>query len=253
MTPHLIFGSDKSRIAKRGTVSTTPYLGFKKNYAWFGPAKVYPLPECPHTLCIIVLNIPRLAICQSAKTALSQFFLRCQLKLALLVRISFASRRSNPQDMYMELTRRCLALHLLGPRIKHGLYHIPSAIPSSSIHELANCLSFDLWDLRISIYDEFATTHNTLLSPSTSPAFGLGTMDETLNPAKLNSELVLKPIISELVRTQVCFPNLKLLVDRISVVTLSSSEQSKSTKAYRLYLTDGEKSIQGRPKHHFSY
>lgn len=71
-------------------------------------------------------------------------------------------------------------------------------------------------------------------------------MDEPLDATKLNSELVLKPIIEELVRTQVCFPNLKLLVDRLSVVTLPPTEQSARNKAFRLYLSDGEKSIQGR-------
>ena len=71
-------------------------------------------------------------------------------------------------------------------------------------------------------------------------------MDEPLDATKLNSELVLKPIIEELVRTQVCFPNLKLLVDRLSVVTLPPTEQSARNKAFRLYLSDGERSIQGR-------
>ena len=55
----------------------------------------------------------------------------------------------------------------------------------------------------------------------------------------------IKPIIQELVRTQVCFPNIKLLVDKISIVKVPSSTESSSLKAYRMYLTDREKTIQG--------
>lgn len=53
-----------------------------------------------------------------------------------------------------------------------------------------------------------------------------------------------KPIINELVRTQVCFPNIKLLVDRISTVEVASTTESSGLKAYRMYLTDREKTIQ---------
>lgn len=66
------------------------------------------------------------------------------------------------------------------------------------------------------------------------------------NAADFKPDLILKPIIRELARTQVCFPNLKFLVDRISIVTLPRREQATENEAYRLYLTDGEKSIQGR-------
>ena len=55
----------------------------------------------------------------------------------------------------------------------------------------------------------------------------------------------IKPIITELVRTQVCFPNIKLLVDKISVVKVPSATESSGLEAYRMYLTDREKTIQG--------
>lgn len=60
-----------------------------------------------------------------------------------------------------------------------------------------------------------------------------------------DSPSYIKPIIKELVRTQVCFPNIKLLVDRISVVKVSSATESSGLEAYRMYLTDREKTIQG--------
>lgn len=55
----------------------------------------------------------------------------------------------------------------------------------------------------------------------------------------------LKPVIKELVRTQVCFPNLKLLVDKVSIVVLQGNQTTTGKEAYRLFLTDGEKTIQG--------
>ena len=58
-----------------------------------------------------------------------------------------------------------------------------------------------------------------------------------------DSASYVKPIIRELVRTQVCFPNIKLLVDKISIVEIPSD--TSGLKAYRLYLTDREKTIQG--------
>ena len=60
-----------------------------------------------------------------------------------------------------------------------------------------------------------------------------------------DSASYLKPIIEELVRTQVCFPNIKLLVDRISIVKVPSATDSSSHEAYLMYLTDREKTIQG--------
>lgn len=71
-------------------------------------------------------------------------------------------------------------------------------------------------------------------------------MDGKPLPAGFKPKLVLKPVIKELARTQVCFPDLKLLVDRISIVTLPSTQHTVN-EAYRLYLTDGERTIQGTP------
>ena len=51
----------------------------------------------------------------------------------------------------------------------------------------------------------------------------------------------LKPIIAEIARTEVCFPNIKLLVEEISLDNISGTE----TWAFRLWLTDGEKIVQG--------
>ena len=52
-----------------------------------------------------------------------------------------------------------------------------------------------------------------------------------------------KPIIREIVRTEVCFPNIQLLVDYISVEVIDA-DQGKET--FRLYLTDGEVNIRGK-------
>lgn len=60
-----------------------------------------------------------------------------------------------------------------------------------------------------------------------------------------HSASYIKPIIKELVRTQVCFPNIKLLVDKISIVKVPSDTEGSGLEAYRLYLTDREKTIQG--------
>lgn len=55
-------------------------------------------------------------------------------------------------------------------------------------------------------------------------------------------ELKLKPCIAELLRTDYCQPGLIMVVDKILVVTMANTEQNQ---AYRLYLSDGEKNIQG--------
>lgn len=60
-----------------------------------------------------------------------------------------------------------------------------------------------------------------------------------------HSTSYIKPIIKELVRTQVCFPNITLLVDKISIVKVPSTTESSGLEAYRMYLTDREKTIQG--------
>ncbi|KAF6221664.1 hypothetical protein HO133_001632 [Letharia lupina] len=59
-----------------------------------------------------------------------------------------------------------------------------------------------------------------------------------------DSASYIKPIIKELVRTQVCFPNIKLLVDKISTVKVPSATESSGLEAYRMHLTDREKTIQ---------
>ena len=66
-----------------------------------------------------------------------------------------------------------------------------------------------------------------------------------LNPDTVQPHHTLRPVIKELVRTQVRFPNLKLLVDKVTVVVLPEQENAAGNKAYRLFLTDGEKMIQG--------
>lgn len=60
----------------------------------------------------------------------------------------------------------------------------------------------------------------------------------------------IKPIIRELVRTQVCFPNIKLLVDKISIVEVPSAAESSDLKAYLMYLTDRQRTIQGLRSFH---
>ncbi|KAL9008100.1 MAG: hypothetical protein Q9173_006741 [Seirophora scorigena] len=64
----------------------------------------------------------------------------------------------------------------------------------------------------------------------------------------IDLDLSVKPVIHELVRTQVCFPNLKLLVDKIVVVTLPDVDELAGNEAYKLTLTDGEKTIQALVK-----
>ena len=61
----------------------------------------------------------------------------------------------------------------------------------------------------------------------------------------MGNDFELKPVIRELVRTRVCFPDILLLVDKITVVDLTDSEPYTNTGAYQLYLTDGEVTIQG--------
>lgn len=60
----------------------------------------------------------------------------------------------------------------------------------------------------------------------------------------MSNEFELKPVIRELVRTRVCFPDILLLVDKITVVDLTDSDPNTNTGAYQLYLTDGEVTIQ---------
>lgn len=54
----------------------------------------------------------------------------------------------------------------------------------------------------------------------------------------------LKPVIKELVRTQVMFPDVELLVDKMNIVK-TASRGNDHFGTYLVYLTDNEKSIQG--------
>ena len=58
-------------------------------------------------------------------------------------------------------------------------------------------------------------------------------------------ELRLKPVIEEIIRTEYCFPNLKLLVERIEVVVVPEADELDGNEAYRLTLTDGVHTIKG--------
>ncbi|KAL2057823.1 hypothetical protein ABVK25_001440 [Lepraria finkii] len=65
---------------------------------------------------------------------------------------------------------------------------------------------------------------------------------------KMNDDFELRPIIRELVRTRVCFPDIKLLVDKMTIVKLSATNPAATNEAYRLYLTDGDMTIQALVK-----
>lgn len=58
------------------------------------------------------------------------------------------------------------------------------------------------------------------------------------------TDIQLKPVVKELVRTQVCFPDIRLLVEKIVIVYFSTIESSAGNEAYRLILTDKDKTIQ---------
>ena len=59
------------------------------------------------------------------------------------------------------------------------------------------------------------------------------------------SEIVLKPIIEELVRTEVYPQSLKFLVDKIFIVPIIDPNDQVRKEAYRIWLSDGENAIQG--------
>ena len=65
-----------------------------------------------------------------------------------------------------------------------------------------------------------------------------------VNPGKMM--LKLKPVLREMVRTGVLVPKVTLLVDKIIIARVPTSPDSTPMEAYRMYLTDGEKSIQGK-------
>ena len=55
----------------------------------------------------------------------------------------------------------------------------------------------------------------------------------------------LKPIIKEIVRTQVLFPDIELLVDKVTIVEFPQPDEEDKRGAFLVYLSDGEKSIPG--------
>ena len=70
-------------------------------------------------------------------------------------------------------------------------------------------------------------------------------MDGGASDATGKPKIELTPVIKEVVRTEVCFPNIRLLVDRIFVDLLPHVKDQSKNEAFRLLLADGEKSIQG--------
>ena len=61
----------------------------------------------------------------------------------------------------------------------------------------------------------------------------------------MNDDSELRPVIRELVRTRVCFADIKLLVDKIVITKPSTTDPAATNETYRLFLTDGEMTIQG--------
>lgn len=55
----------------------------------------------------------------------------------------------------------------------------------------------------------------------------------------------LKPIIDEMVRTGICPYAITLLVDHIAVAKASGTTRQEGDQAFFLWLSDGNKSIQG--------
>ena len=53
-----------------------------------------------------------------------------------------------------------------------------------------------------------------------------------------------KPVLQEIVRTQVCFPNVSLLVDNVVITPVGEATLTTKNETFRLFLTDGEKTIQ---------
>lgn len=70
-------------------------------------------------------------------------------------------------------------------------------------------------------------------------------MSEAYGGGKDEELPTVKPLIKELVRTQYCFPDLVLLVDKIIIAKVPSLGDAGDVEAYRLYLTDRQKCIQG--------
>lgn len=70
-------------------------------------------------------------------------------------------------------------------------------------------------------------------------------MTDAYTESQNKGSTTIKPVIKELVRTQFCFPNIVLLVDKIIIARISPAKGFGDVEAYRLYLSDREKSIQG--------
>ncbi|KAG8530134.1 uncharacterized protein KY384_005617 [Bacidia gigantensis] len=62
----------------------------------------------------------------------------------------------------------------------------------------------------------------------------------------LQNEYGVKPVIQEMVRTDVCFPAIRLLVEHNMVVPAGSKDPDKPLKAFRLQVGDGEYCMAGR-------
>ena len=58
----------------------------------------------------------------------------------------------------------------------------------------------------------------------------------------------LQPVIKEVVRTQVLFPDIELLIDRMTVVRFPETNEEDNFGAYLVHLSDGERSIPGMLK-----
>lgn len=54
-----------------------------------------------------------------------------------------------------------------------------------------------------------------------------------------------KPIIYEIIRTEVTFPNIRLLIEHVVVQDVGRDEEGALRRGYRIHLTDGEYRIQG--------
>ena len=57
--------------------------------------------------------------------------------------------------------------------------------------------------------------------------------------------LQVQPVIEEMARTGVCIVDVTLFVDKITIVDVVSPDQTDPRQAYRMFLTDGESTIQG--------
>ena len=60
-----------------------------------------------------------------------------------------------------------------------------------------------------------------------------------------NPKVALKPIIHEILRTRVLFKDVQVLVDKIVVVQVDLPKSMTPARSFRMFLTDGERTIQG--------